>query len=414
MSSMRLSSEPALDESVTEIAKVTAAAENSSGAQAATAVVDAPSSSDATSNSITDAAATVTPPSTAAAPEVSSSVASTMGTKDELVLDFLPEKPVPTGSGIMEMATGIDPPLDAVGLGSWWPPGRVQVMLDYFHSGFDIPWWGSIMIATLCMRACVFPLVIMGQKNMAVLTNNTKEIQEIQDEMTAARQRGDEFESAQAGHKMAQFYKEKGISPFKNMAPLMFQMPFFMSMFMGLRGLSNLPMESMMTGGLGWFVDLTTPDPFYLLPIMTSTSFFLQLKLGVDGASLQSRSPIMKGVMYGMPFLLLPFTMNFSSAVTFYWFFNNLISITQARIVRTKYCRQKLGIPEIIKPPPDEKKGPKKGFRESLRESMDNLKVQNRLIDRQAHDEQVFREIGQAKPKRMYKFDPTKPRPKKR
>jgi len=333
-----------------------------------------------------------------------------MGTKDELVLDFLPEKPIPTDSGIMELASGLDPPLDSVGLGSWWPAGRVQVLLDYFHAGVDLPWWGSIMVVTLCMRICVFPLVIMGQKNMALLANNTKEIQKIQEEMTNARQRGDEYESALAGHRMATFYKERGINPLKNMAPMFLQAPFFMSMFIGLRGLTNLPMESMMTGGLGWFVDLTATDPYYLLPLMTSTSTFLQLKLGADGAALQQNSPIMKGVMYGIPFLMFPFTMNFASAVTFYWFFNNLISIAQARIVRTKYCRKVLGVPELIKQPREEVKGPKKGFRESFRETMDNLKVQNRLIDRRAHDEQVFREIGQAKPKRMYKFDPTKPR----
>jgi YidC/Oxa1 family membrane protein insertase len=47
-------------------------------------------------------------------------------------------------------------------------------------------------------------------------------------------------------------------------------------MFTGLRGMANLPLESMMHGGLFWFQDLTVPDPYYLLPLLTSTTMFLQ------------------------------------------------------------------------------------------------------------------------------------------
>ncbi len=66
---------------------------------------------------------------------------------------------------------------------------------------------------------------------------------------------------------MAKFMKEKDINPLKNMAPIFvqvrkqigktqkhqshstefspFQLPIFMSMFLGLRGMANLPVESM-------------------------------------------------------------------------------------------------------------------------------------------------------------------------
>jgi len=312
----------------------------------------------------------------------------------------------------MEYAAGLDPPLDAVGLGSWWPSGRVQVLLEYFHNGLDIPWWGTIMIATFCMRVCVFPLVVMAQRNVAILANNTKEMTELQEAMTIARKRGDMLESAIAGQKLQTFMKEKGIKPMRNMLPILGQMPIFVSMFLGLRGLANLPMESMLTGGLSWFSDLTIPDPYYVLPMTASATIWLMIKLGADGAHVDPNSPWSKLLLYGIPSLMFPLTMNFAAAVTFYWTFNNMISLCQARVVRLPACRKLLGIPELVKKPAKQSEGPKKGFRQSIRETIDNFKTQSDIIDRRAHDERVFREIGERKPKRTYRFDPTKPRKK--
>jgi len=329
------------------------------------------------------------------------------------VLDFLPEKPTGSGSGVLEYAAGVDPPLDALGLGSWWPSGRVQVFMEYFHNGLDIPWWGTIMIATFCMRIIVFPLVVMSQKNVAKLQNNNLEMQELQEEMTIARRRGDHLESAIAGQKLQAFMKEKGINPLKNMLPIMFQAPIFMSMFFGLRGLANLPMESMIGGGLGWFADMTVPDPYYALPLCTSALTYFQIKMGADGIQLPQKKFFANIMLVALPCIMFPITMNFSAAVQFYWFFNNTISVGQTTLVRTPACRKALGIPPMTKrpPPPAEKStGPKKGIMETMRESVDNFRMQSELIDRRAHDEQMFRKAGMATRKRTFKFDPTKPK----
>ncbi len=86
-----------------------------------------------------------------------------------------------------------------------------------------------------------------------------------------------------------------------------------MSFFFGLRGMANLPVESLSTGGTLWFHDLTLADPYYILPLCTSASLYLQFKFAADGANLQQMGPIMRGVMRAMPLALFPLTMNFSS-----------------------------------------------------------------------------------------------------
>lgn len=52
-------------------------------------------------------------------------------------------------------------------------------------------------------------------------------------------------------------------------------MPVFIFTFYAIRKMCNLPVDSMTTGGMLWFNDLTICDPFYLLPIMASLSILL-------------------------------------------------------------------------------------------------------------------------------------------
>ena len=129
--------------------------------------------------------------------------------------------------------------------------------------------------------------------------------------MSDARRRGDMYDSAVLGSEMQKFMKEKNINPFKNFIPIGFQLPIFMSMFLGLRGMANLPLESMMSGGLYWFQDLTIPDPFYILPLLTSTTLYLQIKLGVDGANAQNVGPMIKQLLKVFPVIVFLMTMNF-------------------------------------------------------------------------------------------------------
>lgn len=80
--------------------------------------------------------------------------------------------------------------------------------------------------------------------------------------------------------------------------------------------MASLPVESMETGGILWFTDLTLRDPYYALPLLTSATVFLQLKFATDGISLDTISPTMKKVAMCMPVLIVPMTVGFPSVST--------------------------------------------------------------------------------------------------
>ena len=310
------------------------------------------------------------------------------------------------------LSASLEPTFQSLGLASWWPSGRMQYFMETLHTcSLELPWWATIMATTCLIRLCVFPLVVSAQRNAAGFANHAPGMQRLQEKMTEARKRGDQMESAQLGMELKKYMNKHNINPLKNAFPLLVQAPIFVSMFVGLRGMANLPVESLASGGLFWFTDLTMKDPYYLLPAMTATTTFLQFKWAADGGvQLDQAGPIMRGVLKAMPVAIFFLTMNFPAAVTFYWFNTNLISVTQAQIVRRPKIRDALGIPQLVKHHVDGKMPKKKkGFREGVREAVDNWKVQADIVDRRVHDERIFREAGSMQ-RRTYKFDPTNPR----
>uniref|UniRef100_A0A0A9X4G0 Mitochondrial inner membrane protein OXA1L n=1 Tax=Lygus hesperus TaxID=30085 RepID=A0A0A9X4G0_LYGHE len=302
--------------------------------------------------------------------------------------------------------------LQSIGLGSSSPVGLVQQALEFLHVGMDLPWWGAIAAGTLVIRICVFPLVIMSQRNAAKMNNNLPEMQAIQLKMSEARERGDRLDAARYAQEMMEFMKTKGLNPLKNMVVPLCQAPFFVSMFMGIRGMANAPVESFREGGLWWFVDLTLPDQFYLLPLITSATLALTVEVGTDMGRLNSSNMGMaKYILRAMPVIIFPFTMNFPSGVLVYWCSTNFISLFQVAILRIPTVRDYFKIDRIIKF--DKKALPikEKGFIGGMKESWTNMKITRELEERERLDNANFLRAGRGAIKKTYKFDPTQPRP---
>jgi YidC/Oxa1 family membrane protein insertase len=59
-------------------------------------------------------------------------------------------------------------------------------------------------------------------------------------------------------------------------------MPFFISFFLGIRGLANYPLESMMYGGTVWFPDLSVADSYYILPVFTAVTMFITMEVCIS------------------------------------------------------------------------------------------------------------------------------------
>lgn len=89
-----------------------------------------------------------------------------------------------------------------------------------------------------------------------------------------------------------------------------------MTVFWGIRGLTNLPVESLFTGGMAWFTDLTTYDPYYVIPALTAITLWVTLETG-SSSQVASTTPYQKWFFRSVPLIAFPFLMHFP-AVRFF------------------------------------------------------------------------------------------------
>lgn len=322
------------------------------------------------------------------------------------VEDFI-EKAVEVTQAVVE---GAEPAFKSIGLGGYTPVGIVQNCMEYLHITLDIPWWGAILIGTITVRVILFPLVIMAQRNGAKFANNMPQLNAIQAKMTEARQSGNQLEAARYSQAMVEFMKEKQVNPLKNMIVPLAQAPLFISFFIGLRQMANAPVESLRDGGLFWFTDLTCPDQFYLLPVITSITMLATIEVGTDSARMsQSNMQTMRYVLRALPFIILPFTISFPTIITTYWTFSNIISLIQVAFLRIPAIRTYFGIEKIV-PPPPAALPPKKGFVGGIKDSWQNMKITRELEERKRIDEIMFQKAAKGAVQKTYKYDPTRAR----
>ncbi|XP_004929631.1 mitochondrial inner membrane protein OXA1L isoform X2 [Bombyx mandarina] len=346
--------------------------------------------------------------------------ASTLGSdagKTLPLADSIPEPPpVPDPTTISDAVSAVqsfaangEPTFASIGLGGWGPVGLVQNCFEYLHVTLDVPWWGAIVLGTIVVRVVMFPLVILSQRNSAQMNNNLPEIQLLQMKMTQARQTGNQIEAARYAQEMMLFMKEKGLNPLKNLIVPLAQTPLFISFFMGLRGMANCPVESMTHGGLWWFVDLTVPDQYFLLPVITSATMWATIELGVDGGRLDAQNmQVMRYVLRAIPLVMIPFTINFPGAILVYWCSSNFISLMQVGFLKIPAVREYFKIPKLIKHSADALPIKKKGFVEGAKDSWTNMKLSKELAERQRIDEMIFTKAGKGPLQKTYKYDPTK------
>lgn len=349
-----------------------------------------------------------------AALRLSSTTTETGTSSAQTILEKIPDPPVPPPS-VLDVASeaaqtvGAEPSFVSLGLGGWSPIGLVQHCLEFLHVDCGFPWWGAIVTGTIVVRILLFPLVITAQRNAAKMNNHLPQLQVLQLKMTEARQMGNAIEAARYAQELSVFMKEKEINPFKNMLVPLAQAPLFISFFIGLRRMANVPVESMMTGGLFWFTDLTVPDQYYLLPIITSCTMLLTIEIGADSARMQSANMgMMKYVLRALPVIVLPFTINFPGAILCYWASSNFISLIQVAFLRIPAVRTYFKIEPLTTFKPETLPVKPKGFVKGLKESWRNVQITKELEDRQRFDELQFQKAGRGPIVKTYKHDPTR------
>ncbi|XP_004698949.1 mitochondrial inner membrane protein OXA1L [Echinops telfairi] len=269
-----------------------------------------------------------------------------------------------------------------LGLGSYTPVGLVQNLLEFMHVGLGLPWWGAIAACTVLARCLVFPIIVKGQREAAKIHNHLPEIQRFSTRIREAKLAGDSAEFYRASTEMTLYQKKHGVKLFKPLILPLTQAPIFISFFIALREMANLPVPSMQTGGLWWFENLTVSDPTYVLPLVVTATMWGVLELGAETGVQSSDLQWMRQIIRIMPLAVLPITIHFPSAVFMYWLSSNIFSLGQVACLRIPAVRTALKIPQRVVHNP-EKLAPREGLIKSFKRGWKNAELAHKMRERE-------------------------------
>jgi YidC/Oxa1 family membrane protein insertase len=173
------------------------------------------------------------------------------------------------------------------------PTGMMEWVLEHVHVLAGTPWWASIALTALIVRiACLYPN-FMGTDNAAKMAIVAPLAKPLMEKMKDASRLGDTAETMRIRAELQMMNKRAGVKYWKALVPLL-QAPIGFGTFFLLRGMANLPVPGLETGGILWFTNLTIPDPFFILPMATAgvLHFVLRVSIPLLPAQQNSHPPI--------------------------------------------------------------------------------------------------------------------------
>lgn len=177
-------------------------------------------------------------------------------------------------------------------------------------------WGWAIILVTVLLKLLFYHLSAAGFRSMA-------NMRRVQPRIIAIRDRY-KNDRARLNQAMAQIYKEEKINPFGGCLPIVIQIPVFIALYWVL--LESVEMRQ--SGFIFWLHDLSTPDPYWVLPILMGATMFIQQKLNPA-----AMDPVQEKVMLIMPFAFTIFFGFFPSGLVLYWVVNNVLSIAQQWLI---------------------------------------------------------------------------------
>jgi YidC/Oxa1 family membrane protein insertase len=115
-------------------------------------------------------------------------------------------------------------------------------------------------------------------------------------------------------------YRTEKINPLGGCLPILVQIPVFIALYWVLLA----AIELRHAPWAFWITDLSSPDPYYVLPLIMAVSMFVQTKLNPPPPD-----PVQAKVMLFMPIVFSIFFFFFPAGLVLYWTVQNLIGIAQ-------------------------------------------------------------------------------------
>lgn len=173
-------------------------------------------------------------------------------------------------------------------------------------------WGWSIIAVTLLIKLAFYKLTEASGKSMAKMREMAPRLKALQERYKDDRE--------QLGRATMEFYKREKINPVAGCLPMLIQMPVFMAFYWAILNSAEMRQAPF----IGYLTDLSSRDPYFILPLLLGVANFMQFKLNPAPTD-----PMQAKVMMMMPIVMTGMMVLFPSGLVLYWITNTGLSILQ-------------------------------------------------------------------------------------
>ena len=211
---------------------------------------------------------------------------------------------------LMERADNLELSID---MGWFWFLAQPMVLIMDWINGYLNNWGLTIIVFTIMIKLLFWPVTAKSFRSMAAMRKITPELNEVKEIYKDDRQK-------QANETM-KLMKKHGANPLGGCLPLIIQMPFFIGFFFALREMVELRHSE-----LGFWADLSAPDPYFVLPALFCVVMILTQRLNPQPAGMD---PTQAQVMKYMPIMFSVLFIFFPAALCLYTVVNSAVQLAQ-------------------------------------------------------------------------------------
>jgi len=173
-------------------------------------------------------------------------------------------------------------------------------------------WGWAIVIVVFGIKLAFYRLTAASARSMAKLRR-------VQPRMKALQERYKDDRQA-LNEAMAELYKKEKVNPVAGCVPMLIQMPFFFSYYWVLVESVEMRQAPFML----WINDLSSPDPWFVLPTLMGVATFFQTRM-----SPPPPDPMQARVMQIMPLVFTGLFFFFPAGLVLYWLTNTVLGLAQ-------------------------------------------------------------------------------------
>ncbi|WP_029463019.1 membrane protein insertase YidC [Serpentinimonas barnesii] len=184
-------------------------------------------------------------------------------------------------------------------------------------------WGWAIVLLVVLIRAAFYWLNSKAYRSMAKMKAINPRMMEMRERLKDNPQLMQQ--------EMMKLYREEKVNPLGGCLPILIQIPVFIALYWVL--LASVEMRN--APWVLWISDLSTPDPFFILPLLMMVTTVIQTALNP-----LPPDPLQAKLMWILPFVFSIMFFFFPAGLVLYWLVNNVLTIAQQA-----YINNKMGVP---------------------------------------------------------------------